>query len=105
MRITRITLLRTFDVGSFIFFIAMALLIRHLLASVLLGVIWSIGLAADLYLYYHYKHASKHERQRMESQIPIRRYFYDRWYTPADSTRTQHMKEQLREMKKKVRRR
>jgi hypothetical protein len=72
--------------------------------SISLGTVAVITVAAELYYHFHYVHSSRRERHRIESQRPLRRYNYDRWYTPADSTKQNELVDELRKTKKKIRR-
>jgi hypothetical protein len=72
--------------------------------SVGLGALATAAITAELYYHYHYKHANAKEKHRIQAQKPMRRYFFDRWYTPADSTTQNHLTEELLERKKKIRR-
>jgi hypothetical protein len=35
---------------------------------------------------YHYRHSGERGKERMITSKQISHYYYDRWYTPADST-------------------
>jgi hypothetical protein len=81
-----------------------------IIASVLVKAYWMtpfliVFWAAEVYtVLYRRSHAKKKEKLQMKSQIPTRRYYYDRWYLPADSTRLNYMAGKIREVKKKIRR-
>ena len=81
------------------FFIILALSMRIPWVSALLVFVFAAGIAIPIYTMYRYKHSDKHEKQRMISQKPLNRYYYDRWYTPADSTELDYQIEQIKKRK------
>lgn len=80
-----------------------------ILASILAKAYWitPILVAAyvgEIWTEYRWHYGPRKEKLRMRSQTPARRYYYDHWYTPADSTRLDYLAGRLREIKKKIRR-
>jgi hypothetical protein len=105
MRVKPITLLSAaFAVFIFVLFVFSAFSVKNIWISAGIGTLLAIAIASKIHYQLRYKHAKKKERQRIESQKPLRRYFYDRWYAPADYTESDHLKEELSETKKRIRR-
>jgi hypothetical protein len=105
MRVKPMTLLSvSFAVFMFVLFVFFAFSVKNLWISAGIGALLAIAIAAEIHHQLRYKRANKKERHRIESQKPLRRYFYDRWYTTAGSTQSDHLKEELLETKKKIRR-
>ena len=86
----------------YIFFIILALIMRPLWVSTPLVIVFAGCIAIQIYLIYHYKHSNKQERHRMISQKPLYRYYYDRWYTPADSTELDYQIERIKKRQKTI---
>ena len=84
----------------YIFFIILALNIRVLWVSASLVVVFSSGIAIPILCKYHYIHSNKREKQRMIAQKQINSHYYNRWYTPADSTEMDYQIEQIKKRKK-----
>ncbi len=61
--------------------------------------LFASGIAITVYWHYHFGRSDKHEKQRMISQKDLNRYYYDRWYTPADSTLLEHETEKIKRRK------
>ena len=62
------------------------------------------GYIGEIYTVYRRIYGKKKEKLQIESQIPAGRYYYDRWYYPADSTRMSFLADKARELKSKLRR-
>jgi hypothetical protein len=78
------------------FFIVLALGMRVLWISVLLVVVFASGIAIPIYWRYHFRHSGRLERERMVAQKQLSHYYYDRWYTPADSTEIDYQIERIK---------
>ena len=85
-----------------LFFIILALNVKILWVSIVCGTAFIAYLAMELYLLYHYKHSKKQEKHRMQSQKPARHYYYDRWYTPADSTQLENEADKVKKRKNHI---
>jgi len=88
-----------FTFTIYIFFIILALSMRILWVSAILIVIFGSGVAIPLLWKYHYLHSGKEEKKRMINQKQINHYYYDRWYTPADSTEIEYQIERIKKRK------
>ena len=86
----------------YIFFIILALNMRVLWVSATLVVVFSSGIAIPILWKYQYKHSSKRGKQRMIAQKQINSLYYNRWYTPADSTEMDHQIELIKKRKKSL---
>jgi len=80
-----------------------------ILSSFLLNACWMTpfligGYVAEIWTEYRWHYGPRKEKLRMRAQKPARHYYYDRWYTPADSTILNYLASKLREIKKKIRR-
>jgi hypothetical protein len=96
----RISLLHYgFTYAVFTFFVILALNMRVLWISVILVFVFGLGIAIPIYWNYHYKHSSKREKELMITQKQINHYYYDRWYTPADSTEIDYQIERIKKRK------
>ncbi len=89
-----------FTFAVFSFFIVLALSMRVLWISAILVIVFGSGIAIPIYWRYRYRHSGKGEKERMVAQKQINHYYYDRWYTPADSTEIDY---QIERIKKKNR--
>jgi len=89
-----------FPFAIYIFFIILALNMRVLWVSAILVFIFGSGIAIPILWKYHYKHSGKREKQRMITQKQINSHYYNRWYTPADSTEIDYQIEQIKKRKK-----
>ncbi len=89
-----------FTFAIFVFFIFLALNIRVLWMSAILFFVFSSGIAIPIYWKYHYKQYGKKEKERMIAQKQINSYYYNRWYTPANSTEMDHQIELIKKEKK-----
>ena len=88
-----------FYICMYIFFIILSLNLRVLWMNIAFVTVFTAAIGASLYLTYHYKHSKKEEKQRMISQKPLNHYYYDRWYTPADSTQLENEVEKVKKRK------
>jgi len=68
----------------------------------LLAFVFASGIAIPIYWKYRFKHAEKEEKQLMISQKKINHYYYDRWYTPADSTEIDYQIERIKKRKNQL---
>jgi hypothetical protein len=75
-----------FTYAIFTFFIILALSMRVLWISIILIIVFGSGIAIPIYWRYRYAHSGKEEKELMVAQKQINHYYYDRCYTPADST-------------------
>ena len=82
------------------FFIVLAILLRIPWLSPVLVLLFASGIAIPIYFRHHYRHSNKLEKKRMLSQKSINSHYYNRWYTPADSTELDY---QIERIKKKTR--
>jgi len=89
-----------FFIAMYTFFIILALSMRILWVSAPLVIVFAAGIVIPIYSMYHYRHSNKQEKHRMISQKPLYRYYYDRWYTPADSTELDYQIERIKRRKK-----
>jgi hypothetical protein len=89
-----------FTFAIYIFFIILALSMRVLWVSALLVFVFGSGIAIPIFWKYHYRHSGKEEKERMITQKQISHYYYDRWYTPADSTEIECKIEKIKKRKK-----
>jgi len=62
------------------------------------------GYIGEIYTVYRRFYGTKKEKLKIESQKSARRYYYDRWYYPADSTRMNSLEDKAREIKRRLRR-
>jgi len=62
------------------------------------------GYTGEIYTVYRRFNGTKKEKLQIESQKSAGRYYYDRWYHPADSTRMNSLADKVREIKRKLRR-
>ena len=83
-----------------IFFIILALSMRVLWISATLVLVFGSGIAIPIYWKYHYRHSGKREKERMTAQKQINSHYYNRWYTPADSTEMEYQIELMKKRKK-----
>jgi hypothetical protein len=88
-----------FTFAIYIFFIILALSMRILWVSAILVFIFGSGIAIPLLWKYHYFRSGKEEKKRMIDQKQINHYYYDRWYTPADSTEIEYQIERIKKRK------
>jgi len=65
----------------------------------LLAFVFASGFAIPIYWKHRFNHAEKVEKQLMISQKKIYHYYYDRWYTPADSTELDYQIERIKKRK------
>jgi hypothetical protein len=72
---------------------------RILWVSAILVFIFGSGVAIPLLWKYQYLHSGKEEKKRMIDQKQINHYYYDRWYTPADSTEIEYQIERIKKRK------
>jgi len=91
-----------FPFVTYIFFIILALNMRILWVSAILVVVFSSGIAIPILWKYRYKHSSKREQQRIIAQKQINSHYYNRWYTPADSTELDYQIELIKKRKKSL---
>jgi hypothetical protein len=84
----------------YIFFIILALSMRNLWVSAILVFVFGSGIAIPILWKYRYNHSGKEEKKRMIAQKQISHYYYDRWYSPADSTEIDYQIEQIKKRKK-----
>ena len=89
-----------FTFAVFTFFVISALNMRVLWISVILVFVFELGIAIPIYSRHLYRHSRKGEKERMVAQKQINHYFYDRWYSPADSTEIDYQIERIRKGKK-----
>jgi len=89
-----------FPFAIYIFFIILALNMRVLWVSAILVFIFGSGISIPILWKYHYKHSGKREKQRMIAQKQINSHYYNRWYTPADSTEMDYQIKQIKKRKK-----
>jgi hypothetical protein len=82
------------------FFMFLALNVKIFWLSAGFFVAFSAFFIMELYLRYHYTYSKSEEKRRIISQKPLNRYFYDRWYAPADSTELEYEANKLRKKKK-----
>ncbi|MCW4029597.1 MAG: hypothetical protein NWE92_08120 [Candidatus Bathyarchaeota archaeon] len=81
--------------------IGIALSITILWLKILITGLIAAVTAGHIYALYRYRHANKQQKQKRDDQKTLYRYYYDRWYTPADSTRIEHEKEKLKKLSRK----
>jgi protein tyrosine phosphatase len=74
----------------------------NLWMKTLLAFVFASGIAIPIYWKYRFKHAEKEEKQLMISQKKIYHFYYDRWYTPADSTELYYQIERIKKRKKPI---
>jgi hypothetical protein len=86
----------------YILFIILALNIRVLWVSIISVFVFGSGIAIPIYWKYHYRHSGKKEKERMITQKQINSHYYNRWYTPADSTEMDHQIELIKKRKKSL---
>ena len=91
-----------FSTAIFLFFIILALFMTNLWMKTLLAFVFALGIAIPIYWRHRFNHAEKAEKQLMISQKKIYHYFYDRWYTPADSTELDYQIERIKKRKKQL---
>ena len=88
-----------FTFAVFAFFVILALNMRVLWISVILVFVYGWGIAIPISWRHHYRHSGKGEKERMVAQKQINHYYYDRWYTPADSTEIDYQIERIKKRK------
>ncbi len=88
-----------FPYAIYIFFIILALNMRVLWVSAILVFVFGSGIAIPIFWKYHYKHSNKPEKKRMIAQKQINSHYYNRWYTPADSTELDYQIERIKKRK------
>ena len=91
-----------FTFPIYIFFIILALSMRVLWISAILVLVFGSGIAIPIYWKYHYRHSGKREKERMIAQKQINSYYYNRWYTPADSTEMDYQNDLIKKRKKSL---
>ena len=97
---TRFLLYYGFPFLVSIFFIVLAFSMRVLWISAILALVFSLGIVMPIYWRYRFRHSGKKEKERMIAQKQINSYYYNRWYTPADSTRMDYNIELIKKKKK-----
>jgi hypothetical protein len=74
-----------------------------------MGILWSApsrflffgsGIATPINWKYHFRHSGKEEKGQMIAQKQINSYYYNRWYTPADSTEIDYRSELIEKRKR-----
>ncbi len=88
-----------FTFAVFTFFVILALSMRVLWMSTILVIVFGSGIVIPIYWRHRYRHSGKGEKKRMVAQKQINHYYYDRWYTPADSTEIDHQIERFKKRK------
>ena len=96
----KLVLCSIFSTALFLFFIILAVFMTNVWMKTLLAFVFASGIAIPIYWKYRFKHAEKGEKQLMVSQKKICHYYYDRWYTPADSTEIDYQIERIKKRKK-----
>jgi hypothetical protein len=89
-----------FSTAIFLFFIILSIVMTNLWMKTLFAFVFASGIGIPIYWKYRFKHAKKHEKQLMISQKKIYHFYYDRWYTPADSTEIDYQIERIKKRKK-----
>jgi hypothetical protein len=98
----KLLLSSAFSTVVFLFFIILSIVITNLWMKTLLAFVFASGIAIPIYWKYRFKHAEKEEKQLMISQKKMYHYYYDRWYTPADSTEIDYQIERIKKRKKPI---
>lgn len=93
------TLLSCVIFGSFLF---ASLISWKVWISPILALLSATGLTLPIWWRNHYRHSSKKEKERMGAQKSFNSYYYNRWYTPADSTEMDYEIEQIKKRKKSL---
>jgi hypothetical protein len=88
-----------FTFAIFTFFIVLALNMRIPWISAILVIVFGSGIAIPIYWRHRYRNSGKGEKERMVAQKQINHYYYDRWYTPADSTEIDYQIERIKKRK------
>ncbi len=83
-----------------LFLLVLVVNIKPWWASAFLTFIIAGYLVWYFYMMYHMKHADKKKKEKISKQFSANHYYYDKWYTPADSTR---MENEVNKLKKKKR--
>ena len=99
----KLVLCSIFSTALFLFFIILAVFMTNVWMKTLLAFVFASGIAIPIYWKYRFKHAEKEEKQLMISQKKINHYYYDQWYTPADSTEIDYQIERIKKRKKPIR--
>jgi hypothetical protein len=81
------------------FFIVLALLLWISWLSPVLVLLFASGIAIPIYFRHHYRRSNKVEKKRMITQKALNSYYYNRWYTPADSTELDYQIERIKKRK------
>jgi hypothetical protein len=81
------------------FFVVLALILQIPWLTPILVLLFGSGIAIPIYFRYRYRHSSKAEKRRMVSQKALNSYYYNRWYTPADSTQLENEATKLKRKK------
>ena len=88
-----------FTFAIFTFFIVLALNMRIPWIIGILVIVFGSGIAIPIYWRHRYRNSGKGEKKRMVDQKQINHYYYDRWYTPADSTEIDYQIERIKKRK------
>ncbi len=88
----------TFLTAIFLFLKILALFMTNLWVKTLLAFVFSSGILIPIYWKYRFNYTKKVEKQLMISQKKCR-YHYDRWYTPADTTKLEYQIEKIKKRK------
>jgi hypothetical protein len=98
----KLQLYTTFFIAIYAFFLILALSMRVLWVSIPLALLFGAGIAIPIYWKYRYGHSEKKEKKRMIAQKQINSHYYNRWYTPADSTELDYQIEQIKKRQKRL---
>ena len=83
-----------------LFFIIIALASGAIWPNIIIILLFASGIAIPIYWRHHFRHSEKEEKARMIAQKQINSHYYNRWYTPADSTELDYQIERIKKRKR-----
>ena len=98
----KLLLSSVFSTAILLFFIILAIFMTNFWMKTLLAFVCVSGIAIPIYWKHPFNHAEKVEKQLMISKKKIYHYYYDRWYTPADSTELDYQIERIKKRKNRL---
>ena len=100
VRQRKLPLYFAFTTAIYLFLLILAvLLMTTVWFSFVLVILLATAIIQPLYMRYHLNRSDKKERERVKSQRQIYHHYYDRWYTPADSTELDYQIERIKKEK------
>jgi hypothetical protein len=91
-----------FSSAIYLFFIILVLSSGRIWPNILFALLFGSGVVIPIYWKYHFRHSGKEEKKLMIAQKQINSVYYNRWYTPADSTELDYQIERIKKRKQPV---